>query len=52
MAPFRFVYGLEVVVPMGYVVPSLRTAIQEKLSLEASIQFKKNNYYNWKKIEP
>jgi hypothetical protein len=29
--PFQLVYGLEVVVPVEYIIPSLRIAVQERL---------------------
>ena len=32
--PFKLVYGLEAVVPMEFLVPSLRIAAENKLSLE------------------
>lgn len=38
MTPFRLVYGLEAVVPMEFVVPSLRIAIQNRMSPEASVK--------------
>ena len=34
MTPFRMAYGLEAVVPMEFMVPSLRMAMQEKLPME------------------
>ena len=34
LTPFRLVYGLEAVVPMEHIIPSLRPAIQHWLSLE------------------
>ena len=37
MTPFKLVYGIEAVVPMEYVVPSLRLAVQHRLSPEDSI---------------
>ncbi len=40
MTPFRMVYGLEAIVPMEFVVPSLRIAIQHKLSDEDSSVFR------------
>ena len=36
MTPFRMAYGLEAVVPMEFMVPSLRMAIKEKLPMEQS----------------
>ena len=36
MTPFRMTYGLEAVVPMEFMVPSLRMAMQEKLPMEKS----------------
>ena len=36
MTPFRMAYGLEAVVPMEFMIPSLRMAIQEKLPMEKS----------------
>ena len=40
MTPFRLVYGLEAVVPMEYVVPSLRIAIQAKMTPKDSNHFR------------
>ena len=38
MTPFRMVYGLEAIVPMEFVIPSLRVAIQHKLTdVESSV---------------
>ncbi|MCO5607773.1 hypothetical protein L7F22_061974 [Adiantum nelumboides] len=37
MTPFRLVFGIEVVVPMEYVIPSLRLSIQHRMSPEESI---------------
>ena len=34
MTPFRMAYGLEAVVPMEFMVPSLRMAMQENLPME------------------
>lgn len=39
MTPFRLTYGLEAVVPMEYIVPSLRTAWQKSV-------LKKNLYHS------
>ena len=36
MTPFKMAYGLEAVVPMEFMIPSLRMAIQEKLPMEKS----------------
>ena len=36
MTPFRMAYGLEAVVPMEFMIPSLRMTIQEKLPMEKS----------------
>ena len=36
MTPFRMAYGLEAVVPMEFMIPSLRMAVQEKLPMEKS----------------
>lgn len=41
MTPFKLVYGMEAVVPMEYVIPSLRLAIQYHLSPEDSINHRK-----------
>ena len=38
LTPFKLAYGLEAVVPMEFVVPSLRIAMTEKLLLEDSVQ--------------
>ena len=40
MTPFRLVYGLEAVVPMEFVVPSLRVAADQRLPWEASLQIR------------
>ena len=40
MTPFRLTYGLEAVVPMEYIVPSLRIAIEEKWSEQESLPFR------------
>ena len=37
LTPFILVYGLEAVVPMEFIIPSLRVAISKKLSLEESV---------------
>lgn len=37
MTPFKLVYGIEAVVPMEYVLSSLRLAVQNRLSLEDSV---------------
>ena len=36
MTPFRMTYGLEAVVPMEFMIPSLRMAVQQKLPMEKS----------------
>ena len=36
MMPFKMAYGLEAMVPMEFMIPSLRMAIQEKLPMEKS----------------
>ena len=36
--PFQLAYGMEVVMPVEYVLPSLRIAIEEKLSDEESLK--------------
>ena len=36
MTPFRMAYGLEAVVPMEFMIPSLKMAVQEKLPMEKS----------------
>ena len=41
MTPFRLIYGLEVVVPMEYVVQSLRVSSQDKMSPELSVKHRK-----------
>ncbi|MCO5615055.1 hypothetical protein L7F22_069343 [Adiantum nelumboides] len=41
MTPFKSVYGLEAVVPMEFLVPSLRVAVQQKLSPEESVNYRK-----------
>lgn len=38
LTPFKLVYGLEVVVPMEFITPSLRVPVTEKLLPEDSIQ--------------
>ena len=41
MTPFRLTYGLlEAVVPMEYIVPSLRIAVQQKWSEKESLPFR------------
>lgn len=40
MTPFILTYGLEAVVPMKYIVSSLRIAINEKLSEKESLSFR------------
>ena len=40
MTPFRLTYGLEAVVPMEYIVPSLRIAIEEKWCEQESLPFR------------
>ena len=40
MTPFRLTYGLEAVVPMEYIVPSLRIAIVEKWFEKESLPFR------------
>ena len=37
LTPFRLVYGLEAIFPMEYIIPSLRIAIQHRLSPEDSV---------------
>ena len=39
MTPFRLVYGLEAVVPMEFLVPSLRIALDQKLPIQESLKF-------------
>ena len=41
MTPFKLVYGMEAVVPMEYVIPSLRLAVQHRLSPEDSVAHRK-----------
>ena len=41
MTPFKLVYGMEAVVPMEYVIPSLRLAVQHCLSSEDSVVHRK-----------
>ena len=36
MTPFRMTYGLEAVVPMEFMIPSLRMAVSERLPMEES----------------
>lgn len=36
MAPFRMAFGLEAVVPMEFMVPSLRIAVEERMPMEES----------------
>lgn len=43
MTPFRLVYGLEAVVPMEFVVPSLRVATKKKLPIQESLMFKQHH---------
>lgn len=38
--PFKLVYGLEAVVPMEFLVPSLRVAVAHKLSEDDSLQYR------------
>ena len=38
MTPFRLVYGIEAIVPIEFVVPSLRISVAQKLSSEESLQ--------------
>ena len=38
LTPFKLVYGLEAIVPMEFVVPSLRVAMTEKLLPEDSVE--------------
>lgn len=40
MTPFRLTYGLEAIVPMEYIVPSLRIVIEEKWSEQESLPFR------------
>ena len=40
MTPFRLTYGLEAVVPMEYIVPSLRIAIEQKWPEQKSLPFR------------
>ena len=40
MTPFRLTYGLEAVVPMEYIVPSLRIAVEQKWSEQESLPFR------------
>ncbi|MCO5577908.1 hypothetical protein L7F22_031743 [Adiantum nelumboides] len=37
MTPFRLVFGIEAVVPMEYVIPSLRLSVQHRMSSKESI---------------
>lgn len=37
--PFKLVYGLEVVVPMEFLVPSLKVAITNRLDPEESLDY-------------
>ena len=36
MTPFKMTYGLEAIVPMEFLVTSLRLVVQEKLTMEES----------------
>lgn len=40
VTPFKLVYGLEAVVPMEFLVPSLRIAIDHKLSAEEALNYR------------
>ena len=40
LTPFKLIYGLEVVVPMKFVLPSLRVEIYTKLFLEDSYLYR------------
>ena len=45
MTPFRLVYGIEAVVPMEFLVPSLRISVDHRLSVEESVfKHERNNY--------
>ena len=43
MTPFRLVYGLEVVIPMEFLVPSLRIAVDQKLPIQESLKFRQHH---------
>lgn len=43
MTPFKLVYGLEAIVPMKFIVSSLKIAIAHKLSLEDYNPYRGNN---------
>ncbi|MCO5576462.1 hypothetical protein L7F22_030272 [Adiantum nelumboides] len=44
MTPFRLVFGIEAVVQMEYVIPSLRLSIQHRMSPEESISHKQKEF--------
>ena len=47
-APFKLVYGLEVVVPMDFLVSNLRIAMANKFSPEESINSRVDQLLNLK----
>jgi hypothetical protein len=49
--PFRLVYGKEVVMPLEFVVPSLRIAVVTQMSNDNHYKDGWMSYWNWKRTD-